>query len=63
MKITKMGILPEDKEVEMQCKHCGCVFQALQKEFKFVPDQRDGNFWTITCPTENCNETLYKYSW
>ena len=26
-------------------------------------DQRDGEFWCIVCPTEDCHTTLYKYSW
>lgn len=63
MKIIKKGILPSKRIAEMECDHCRCVFEAKQEEFQYRHDQRDGEFWCIVCPTEDCHTTLYKYSW
>ena len=63
MKIIKEGTPPQFKTAVMHCDNYGCEFEATKGEFKFVPDQRDGDFWKITCPTEGCNQTLYRYGW
>ena len=62
MKIIKEGVPPSKKTAEMTCSNCGCVFEAAKEEFTYQPD-RDGDFWKITCPTDFCRNTLFKYSW
>lgn len=63
MKIIKEGVPPDSKVAEMRCNKCGCVFEATKGEFTFQADQRDGDFWMITCPTNGCNNLLLKFSW
>ncbi len=60
MLIVKSGTLPGGQKAEMTCTNCGCVFIAEQKEFSFISDQRDGDFWRIQCPHSGCNTALYK---
>ena len=62
MKIIKEGLLPSMKIAKMTCRSCGCVFEATKEEFTCQPD-RDGAFWKIDCPTDDCNNTLFKYDW
>lgn len=63
MKIIKKGIAPSKKTAEMTCSNCGCVFEATQEEFTHQTDQWDRDFWKIDCPTDDCHNTLFKYSW
>ncbi len=63
MKIIKEGVSPSKKTTEMTCRNCGCIFEATQEEFTYQADLRDGEFWKITCPTDFCRNTLFKYSW
>lgn len=51
MKIIKQGKLPEDKTYSGECNHCECEFEFQAKEAKYTTDQRDGDFYSIACPT------------
>ena len=62
MKIIKEGLAPSKKIAKMTCRSCGCVFEAAKEEFTYQPD-RDGAFWKIDCPTDGCNNILFKYDW
>lgn len=51
MKILKPGKKPEEALYRVDCKNCGCLFEFNDSEAKFVPDNRNGDFLTIECPT------------
>lgn len=60
MRIIKPG-REVAKEVIFRCSKCGGEFAALKDlEAERIPDQRDGDFWMITCPTEGCNNSCTK---
>jgi hypothetical protein len=64
MKIIKPGVNPNKAIAEMTCTRCGCVFEATRDEFYHIStNQRDGDIWSINCPSEGCHIDLYKYSW
>lgn len=45
------GRIPENRPMEATCRNCGCVFQFTPQDAKRVNDQRDGDFYSISCPT------------
>lgn len=60
MKIVFRGEIPEDKPIRFECRKCKTVFEADQgKEARYVPDQRDGDFWQCACPI--CNTACTKF--
>lgn len=62
MKIIKPGIPEATKEYEYSCNSCGCVFTAKKEEYTLHVEARDADFWSITCPEEFCNATIFRYS-
>lgn len=52
MRIIKVGVQEKDIEAQLTCRGCSTVFAFYLKEANLVHD-RDGNFYTIACPT--CN--------
>lgn len=50
MKIIEQGKKPLlDKKIT--CLECSCQFQLeSESEAKFIADQRDGDYYEITCP-------------
>jgi hypothetical protein len=46
VKIIVPGILPAGK-----CRNCSCQFTFNPSDARLVLDQRDGNYYTIDCPT------------
>lgn len=57
MKIIKAGVLPSEKEYELTCKKCECIFEFKEKEATQHSDPREGAYKTIDCPT--CKTTIY----
>jgi hypothetical protein len=51
MKIIAPGKLPDDMVARATCGYCKCVFEFSRIEAKFTGCQRDGDFYTIDCPT------------
>ena len=54
MEIIKPGNLPGEKEYQITCFNCGCVFKFKKKEAKETHCQRDGSFLSINCPQAGC---------
>jgi hypothetical protein len=50
MRVIKPGKRPEDEEIELTCGHCGAVIAVVISEMECVPDQRDGDYYSIRCP-------------
>lgn len=64
MKIIRAGKLPEQREYRTTCRKCQTFFSFLQGEAEYNSDQRDGDFYSISCPLckniFNCNlQALY----
>ena len=51
MKIIKKGAISEEKVYRIECNHCKCVFEIMEKEGSIIFDQRDGNYLQYDCPT------------
>ena len=60
MKIIKEGKLPEVETIRVTCRNCNCVFEFLVGEAKKTFDQRDGDYYTIACPTVGCSKMVIK---
>jgi ribosomal protein S27E len=56
MKIIKQGIAPESVPLHGRCNHCRTEIEFLPMEAKYNSDQRDGDFYSIECPT--CRRTI-----
>lgn len=54
MEIIKMGVIPEEKTVKFECRHCGCIFLEERKKC-IIPDTleaaRDRVDAKCECPT------------
>lgn len=50
MKIIEQGQIPEEKTYQCTCRNCKTVFEFKKYEARYVSDQRDGDFLTISCP-------------
>jgi ribosomal protein S27E len=61
MQIIKAGKLPQEKKYRLTCNTCGTVFDFKLREARFTSDQREGDFYTISCPLEECERTLTFY--
>jgi hypothetical protein len=61
MKIILQGLTPRDRlnGTKINCSHCKGQFEiTVEDNPKFNSDQREGSYWSITCPTANCGHTL-----
>lgn len=51
MRIIREGKIPEEKTYTVECHYCKTAFEFAQKEGRYQPDQRDGDYIEIACPT------------
>jgi hypothetical protein len=51
VKIIVPGILPEEKIITGKCLNCKCSFTFNPPDAKLVLDTRDGDYYSIACPT------------
>lgn len=51
MKIIRQGSLPENRVYRATCRRCDTEIEFARHEATYVPDQRDGDYLVITCPT------------
>lgn len=58
VKITKEGTLPGERSYFGSCTNCGCQFEFQAKEATLTHDQRDGDFYSIPCPTKGCGHAV-----
>jgi len=58
MQIITLGKLPQDKRYRLTCSTCSTVFEFKLTEAQHTSDQREGDFYTISCPLEECDRTL-----
>ena len=58
MKIISRGEIPEKKPVRMTCDHCKTLAEFEQSEMRPVFDQRDGDYWSVSCPV--CEREITK---
>jgi len=58
MKIVKHGKRYDDgAPFKGKCDMCGCVVEVTRKEIKHSSDQRDGDYYYVTCP--ECSHHIY----
>lgn len=50
MEIVRQGADPVKQHIEGECTRCRTVIKFLPVEARYVPDQRDGDFYSIQCP-------------
>lgn len=58
MRIIKQGKNPQDRPFRSTCRYCRTEFEWLPSEATLVWDQRDGNFYSLDCPT--CGKQVTK---
>ena len=63
MRIIKPGDLSQGWEGQWTCPHCSCVWELDGTESgamvpRFTSDQRDGDYFSTTCPT--CSHSVTK---
>lgn len=51
MRIIEEGKRPADVEYRTTCPHCRCIFEFQAKEAELIHDQREGDYFKISCPT------------
>ncbi|MBI1620052.1 hypothetical protein [Aquamicrobium zhengzhouense] len=51
VQIIRPGTLPEERAYTATCRNCDCQFTFLRADARYVPDQRDGDYLSIPCPT------------
>lgn len=51
MKTIVQGFDPNKMPLRGECSHCHTVVEFLPLEAEHVSDQRDGDFYKVTCPT------------
>lgn len=58
MKIIKKGDLNiAKKPLRFKCKNCWTIFEAIEEEYMYCGDQREGDNWKCKCPL--CHKTVY----
>lgn len=50
MKVIRRGQVPEERVYRVICNRCKTEIEFEQREATYHPDQRDGDFLSITCP-------------
>lgn len=58
MKVIKQGIDPATKEIRATCSNCKTEIEFLPHEARYSSDQRDGDFYSVDCPT--CKRIITK---
>jgi len=51
MRVIRQGTPRADRLYKATCRECDCEFEFQASEARFHPDQRDGDFLSIPCPT------------
>ena len=59
MKVIKKGNPKKDTIMTGECRDCECIIECKRHEAKYTADQRDGDFYTVECPTEGCGQLIY----
>jgi hypothetical protein len=59
VKLKREGKLPQERLMEGECSNCKCAIECKQGEAEHTSDQRDGDFYSIKCPTNGCGRTIY----
>lgn len=57
IEVVERGEMPEDRPYEATCNNCRSKLRFLRGDAKFTPDQRDGDFLTVTCPV--CKQSVH----
>ena len=58
MEIISEGHLPSKQLYNGQCRNCGTIFTFQREEARLVPDDRDGDYLTVTCPLPGCGQAF-----
>lgn len=58
MKVIKQGTDPSTQPIHATCSNCKTEVEFLPHEARYSSDQRDGDFYSVDCPT--CNRTITK---
>jgi hypothetical protein len=58
--IIKPGKLQSKRKISATCRKCDCVFTFTAEEADVVFDQRDGDYYAITCPTPECRNRVFR---
>lgn len=56
MKVIVRGTPPENTPVRIDCQQCASVLECNRSELAFVPDEKNGAYWTCKCPV--CDGTV-----
>lgn len=56
--IITRGIAPRDIYMRSTCSRCGTVFEYQALDAKKVEDSRDGDYYSIKCPLDWCNNIV-----
>lgn len=57
IEIIKRGLLPDQRTYTVECHYCTTIFKCQRSDGKLYYDQRDGDYFEITCPL--CKHTVY----
>lgn len=58
MKIITEGELPETRPIRTTCRSCRTLFEFTPAEATRVSDQRDGDYYRVTCPLPGCHKEV-----
>lgn len=56
--ITKRGLVPSAVIHKASCNTCGTEFTFLTTDTKYHSDQRDGDYYSLTCPLPGCGNLI-----
>jgi hypothetical protein len=59
VEVLKEGKLPEEDTFEGTCSHCKCRVRCRRFEAEWHSDFRDGDYYTVKCPTKGCPSAIY----
>ncbi len=57
MEILRRGKPKAEDTFTAECVQCGTQVRFKRSEATFVPDQRDGDYYTVKCPV--CSGLIY----
>lgn len=57
MRVIKQGVNPATVQLRGTCNNCRTEVEFSPIEAKFSSDQRDGDFYTVECPT--CSKSIH----
>lgn len=59
MRIIQAGFVEENLHYIGICNHCKCKVEFSRAEAKVTRDQKDGDYVSISCPTECCGNKIH----